>query len=323
MSALLKVQNLSVSFTQETSFWPGLFGRSKDTPRLTVLNDISLTMQRGDSLGIVGESGCGKSTLARSIVGLTPITGGHILVQDVDVTHQRDRALSRQIQMIFQDPSSSLNPALSIGQMLTELLLFHRLVAAGQARARCEELMDMVHLPRTILDRRPQRLSGGQRQRIGIARALALEPDILIADESVAALDVSVQATVLNLLKELKQKLNLTLLFISHDLGVIRHIADRVAVIYLGQIVEEGQTERVFTNPAHPYTKALIAAAPNIKIIKQPGQSRLPGETPALSQLPKGCYFNTRCPNVQDICKQTQPPEKNQNNHKTKCHITE
>lgn len=321
MSDILEVKNISVSFAQESSFWRGLLGKGKTVTSTTVLNDVSLNLRRGDSLGIVGESGCGKSTLARALVGLTPVTSGTIMVDQIDVTRQRDRALSRRVQMIFQDPSSSLNPALTIGQMLSELLLFHNLVERDKVRSRCEDLMNMVHLPQSILDRRPQRLSGGQRQRIGIARALALEPEILIADESVAALDVSVQATVLNLLKELKERLNLTLVFISHDLGVIRHISDRVAVIYLGKIVEEGLTEQVFNHPSHPYTRALISAAPNIQVMKQPGQSRLVGETPSLSHLPSGCYFSTRCIMAQDICRQIPPPQKNINGHKFACHF--
>jgi oligopeptide/dipeptide ABC transporter ATP-binding protein len=209
--------------------------------------------------------------------------------------------------MVSQDPGSSLNPSRTIGQTLTEVLKVHRMVSPDRLRSRAGELLDLVELPASLLAAYPRRLSGGQRQRVGIARALALEPDVLIADEAVAALDVSVQASVLDLLSRLRQELGLTLLFISHDLAVVRHICERVLVMYLGRIVEDRPTEALFTDPRHPYTSALIAAAPKMGVKKRTGEAALRGEPPRLFEVPSGCRFHPRCPIAQPICRDIEP----------------
>jgi oligopeptide/dipeptide ABC transporter ATP-binding protein len=258
-------------------------------------------------VGVVGESGCGKSTLARALTGLAPIAAGSIRFDGGELGVRRKRSTMRRIQMVFQDPGSSLNPSRTVGQTLTELLRVHRVVSAERVRARAGELLELVELPSSLLAAYPRRLSGGQRQRVGIARALALEPDVLIADEAVAALDVSVQASVLNLLSRLRQELGLTLLFISHDLAVVRHISERVLVMYLGRIVEDRPTADLFMDPRHPYTVALMAAAPKMGMRKRSGEAALQGEPPALFEIPPGCRFHPRCPIAQPICTEVDP----------------
>jgi oligopeptide/dipeptide ABC transporter ATP-binding protein len=276
-------------------------------PVLTAVDGISFEADRGESIGIVGESGCGKSSLAKAITGLVPVASGSIHLDGEELTAKRDRALMRRIQMVFQDPSSSLNPSLTVEKMLSELLRVHKIVPREQITDRCAELMDLVELPLSLLKARPRRLSGGQRQRVGIARALALEPEVLIADEAVAALDVSVQAPVLNLLNSLREELGLTLMFISHDLAVVRYVSDRVIVMYLGRAVEDRSTTDLFDDPRHPYTKALMAAAPKFGVKKAPGESALKGEPPSALNLPSGCRFRPRCPIAEDICEQMEP----------------
>lgn len=254
--ALLEVEGLSVTYgTASLLTWAGL--RQAHAP---AVNDVSLKVSRGEALGIVGESGCGKSTLARAIAGLVDVTAGEIRLDGSRLSTKRDRATRQRIQMVFQDPSSSLNPRRTVRQVLAELLVVHQLVPRSGLDERCEQLVGLVELPTSMLDVYPQSMSGGQRQRVGIARALALQPDLLIADEAVAALDVSVQASVLNLLARLRSELGLTLIFISHDLGVVRHVSDRVVVMYEGRVVEEQDTENLFAMPQHPYTRQLLAA---------------------------------------------------------------
>lgn len=276
-------------------------------PILTAVDGISFEAERGESIGIVGESGCGKSTLAKAITGLVPVASGSIRLDGEELTGRRDRATTRRIQMVFQDPSSSLNPSLTVEDMLTELLRVHRIVPRDKIADRCAELMELVELPRSMLKSRPRRMSGGQRQRVGIARALALEPEVLIADECVAALDVSVQAPVLNLLNSLREELGLTLMFISHDLAVVRYVSDRVIVMYLGTAMEDRPTEELFNDPRHPYTRALMAAAPKFGVKKAPGEAALTGEPPSALDLPSGCRFRPRCPLASDICEETEP----------------
>jgi oligopeptide/dipeptide ABC transporter ATP-binding protein len=274
---------------------------------VTALDGVSLSVEKGSSLGIVGESGCGKSTLARALVGLVPLTSGQLQIDGQAVGSNRDPSLRRRVQMVFQDPSSSLNPSRTIGNILAELLRVHRLVPPTAITKRCEELLDLVQLPHSVLDMKPRHLSGGQRQRVGIARALALEAEILIADEAVAALDVSVQALILNLLADLREQLGLTLIFISHDLSVVRYISHTLAVMYLGRVVEEGTTEAIFEECHHPYTRALMAAAPELYTHKEPGAAALKGEPPSPINLPAGCRFAPRCPLRQPRCEQEDP----------------
>jgi oligopeptide/dipeptide ABC transporter ATP-binding protein len=305
VTPLLEAQELRVKFRSGSAFAARLRGRP--IPAIVAVDGVDIVLERGDSIGIVGESGCGKSTLARALIGLVPLADGSIRFDGSPLDRHRDRATMRRIQMVFQDPSSSLNPSRTVGQTLTELLRVHRMVPADRVPSRAGELLELVELPTSLLGAYPRRLSGGQRQRVGIARALALEPDILIADEAVAALDVSVQASVLNLLAKLRQDLGLTLVFISHDLAVVRHISERVIVMYLGRVVEDRPTEDLFADPRHPYTVALMAAAPRLGAKKRSGEAALPGEPPSMLVVPPGCRFHPRCTLVQEICRELEP----------------
>ncbi|SFR68912.1 oligopeptide transport system ATP-binding protein [Agromyces sp. CF514] len=269
MSAHLEARGLRVSYRTGSALAARLRGRP--VPVLHALDGVDLVVERGSAVGIVGESGCGKSTLARAIVGLVELDGGALALDGEPLPLKRSRAQTRRIQMVFQDPSASLNPSMTIGQTLGELLRVHRMVPAADVTRRSAELLELVELPTSLLAAYPRRLSGGQRQRVGIARALALEPEILIADESVAALDVSVQAAILNLLERLRAELGLTLLFISHDLAVVRHLTERVVVMTAGRIVEDRPTEELFRDPHHPYTAALLAAAPHLGALARMG----------------------------------------------------
>lgn len=316
----LEVRNLTVKFRVGSALVARLKG--EPVPDLVAVEGLSFAVGRGESIGIVGESGCGKSTLAKAITGLEPPASGSIWLDGRELTQRRDRATRRRTQMVFQDPSSSLNPSLTVEKTLSELLRVHRLVPKDEIDDRCGELMDLVDLPRALLSSRPRSLSGGQRQRVGIARALALEPEVLIADEAVAALDVSVQAPILNLLNQLRDELGLTVMFISHDLAVVRYVSDRVIVMYLGKAVEDRPAADLFDDPRHPYTKALMAAAPKFGVKKAPGESALKGEPPSALDLPSGCRFRPRCPIAQDICAEAEPdltgPSKTQ---RAACHF--
>ncbi len=259
---ILAVEGVSKHFTSTVSVTDRLFGTKPTVNR--AVDGVSLTLRKGETLGLVGESGCGKSTLARTIVGLHRADTGVIRYAGDVLPARRTPAQRRAIQMVFQDPFSSLNPRMTVGQMLSELLRFHQLVPRNRVAERCRELMDLVGLPDSALGQRPRQFSGGQRQRIGIARALAVEPTVLIADEPVSALDVSVQATIINLLTDLKQTLDLSVIFVSHNMAVVRQISDRTAVMYLGRIVETGETEALFDGPVHPYTRLLLSSVPRL-----------------------------------------------------------
>jgi oligopeptide/dipeptide ABC transporter ATP-binding protein len=284
---------------------------------------VDLGVQPGEVLGLVGESGCGKSTLARCIVGLYQPTAGEVLWQGQPLSARRDRAQRRRMQMVFQDPYSSLNPRMTVRQTLSELLRVHRLVPRSQIDARCRELMDLVGLGERSLDAHPRQFSGGQRQRVSIARALALEPDMLIADEPVSALDVSVQATVLNLLDELRRQLGLTMLFIAHNMAVVRHVCDRVAVMYLGRIVETAPTAELFTNPRHPYTQGLLKAVPRLVPGRASQAPAMVGDPPSPIDPPTGCRFHPRCPLAQPVCSEQDPvlAAGNDEPHLAACHF--
>ena len=274
--------------------------------------DVSLELAAGESLGIVGESGCGKSTLAKLLVRLEDPTSGTVELDGVDLTSLRGNALRRQrqrIQMLFQDPYSSLSPRMRVGSALEEVLVVHRLGGDAPGRKRrVAELLDLVGLATALADRYPHELSGGQRQRIGIARALAVEPSVLLLDEPVSALDVSVRAEIMNLLTTLRDELRLSYVFISHDVAMVRHISDRVAVMYLGRVVELGGWKEVLDSPAHPYTTALAAAVPvpNPEF-DQPLRATVIGEVPDPARPPAGCAFHPRCPLVEDVCRDVAP----------------
>ena len=317
MSALLRVENLVKHFPVQR----GLLGGSKTV--VHAVDGVSLEIHPGDTLALVGESGCGKSTLGRLMLRLLDATSGKVWFDGHDVMAMPDatlRAARRHMQMIFQDPYSSLNPRMTVEQTLVEPLALHGL-AEGRHRERAGELLDLVGLSAQYLQRYPHEFSGGQRQRIGIARALAAEPRLIVCDEAVSALDVSIQAQVINLLQDLQHRLNLAYVFISHELAVVKHIASHVAVMYLGQIVESADKRSLFETPRHPYTQALLSAIP----LPVPGLRRqrllLQGDVPSPSNPPSGCRFRTRCPHAQSLCAQEAPPLKTSNGHAVACHF--
>jgi oligopeptide/dipeptide ABC transporter ATP-binding protein len=273
---------------------------------------VSLEIRQGETLGIVGESGCGKSTLARCVVRLLPLTSGRVEFRGTDITSLSRRQLRpfrREIQLIFQDPYASLNPRRRVGESVAEPMLIHKVASGSEARRRVAELFALVGLDPSHVDRYPHEFSGGQRQRIGIARALSLRPSLVVADEPVSALDVSVQAQVLNLMAELQERLGLTYMFIAHDLAVVRHVSDRVGVMYLGQIVELADVEPLYTAPLHPYTEALLSVAPELDDGEAPAHEWivLTGDVPDPAHRPTGCPFHPRCPVAQDRCRGEAP----------------
>jgi oligopeptide transport system ATP-binding protein len=304
---LLAVRNLSKTFTLPRTAREFLTRAGRQ--RLRVLHDVSLTVMPGEILGIVGESGCGKSTLGRCLAGLETPETGDLLWRGQALSAADDRKRrARRIQMVFQDPYASLNPRMSLGQMLEEALFVHGLRgSAAERRDRIDELLLLVGLTPNLKERLPHAISGGQRQRISIARALAVEPELLIADEPVSALDASVQAQIINLLEDLRAKLNIALIFIAHDLNVVRHISDRIAVIYLGEIVETAGSEALFARPEHPYTRGLLAAIPQPDPTKRTRAPSVEGEVPDPLNPPAGCGFSTRCPYVLQACRDHHP----------------
>ena len=296
---VLTVTGLSQHFPLEHSTLDRL--RRRRRPVLRAVDGVDLVVGRGETVGLVGESGCGKSTLGRAIVGLYEPTAGEVRFGAEVLAAKRTREQRRHVQMVFQDPYSSLNPRMTVGQTLKELLHLHKMVPRDQVDARCRELVHLVGLPDHALASYPRQFSGGQRQRIGIARALALEPQVIVADEPVSALDVSVQANVLNLLSDLKRDLGLSMLFVAHNMAVVRQVCDRVAVMYLGRIVETGPTEDVFARPQHPYTKLLLDSVPRMRPGYVPEQT-VKGEPGSPVDVPQGCRFATRCPVAFDRC---------------------
>jgi len=286
----------------------GVFGRQRG--QVKAVETVSLDLCRGETLGLVGESGCGKSTLGRTIMRLEEPTDGDVLFEGRDLAHASARelfALRRNVQMIFQDPYSSLNPRLTIGETVREPLDVHGLGTDAGRRQRVEELLESVGLSPAAKNRYPHEFSGGQRQRVGVARSLALDPKVIIADEPVSALDVSVQGQVLNLMVRFQRELNLTCLFISHDLSVVEYVSDRVAIMYLGRLVEVGSTETIFTRPAHPYTRALMEAVPVADPRRRRQTAPIQGETPSAVDPPPGCAFHPRCPFAGEKCRQRVP----------------
>ncbi|MCB8822488.1 ABC transporter ATP-binding protein [Microvirga rosea] len=303
---LLEIRDVSKTFPQPRTLLEVLARQPKRT--LHALRGVSLMLRPGETLGIVGESGCGKSTLGRCLAGLHTPEGGEILWRRQPLSDIRRADRSRRIQMVFQDPYSSLNPRMTIAQMLDEVLFVHApSMSSAERRDRTDSLLQMVGLSPGLKNRLPHAFSGGQRQRISIARALALEPEVLVADEPVSALDVSVQAQIINLLESLREKLGISIIFIAHDLNVVRHISHRVAVMYLGQIVETAATETLFGNPQHPYTQALLSAIPVPDPDIRSLQVGVQGELPDPLSPPPGCGFSTRCPFVMDKCEKPIP----------------
>jgi oligopeptide/dipeptide ABC transporter ATP-binding protein len=305
---LLEATDLTKRFPMRRSALDWVRGRP--VPALRAVDGVSLSVRRGETLGMVGESGCGKSTLARCLVRLHEPDSGTIRLEGHDalaLTGAARRTYNRRVQMVFQDPYGSLNPRLRVGDALAEALSVHRVVERAAVPGRVRALLDLVHLPQDAAGRYPHEFSGGQRQRVGIARALAVEPALVIADEPVSALDVSVQAQIVNLLLELQERLGLALLFITHDLRLVRHIAHRTAVMYLGRIVETGPTEALFATPRHPYTRALIEAVPQIASGARPRDAAVQGELPSAVLPPAGCPFHPRCPIAEPRCATTAP----------------
>ncbi|WP_315754141.1 MULTISPECIES: oligopeptide/dipeptide ABC transporter ATP-binding protein [unclassified Bradyrhizobium] len=306
MSApLLQVNDLKKHFPIRS----GLFGRAKS--RVHAVDGVSFEIAKGETLSLVGESGCGKSTVGRAILRLFDITAGQIVLDGLridDLGPHRLREMRRRVQVVFQDPFSSLNPRMRIRDILAEPINnFGLAKTAAERDARIAELMDIVRLPRDAVSRRPHEFSGGQRQRIGIARALAAKPDLIVCDEAVSALDVSVKAQIVNLLQDLQREFGLALLFISHDLAIVEHMTHRVAVMYLGRIVELAPRRQIFASPGHPYTRALLSAVP----VPEPDAARNPiilkGDVPSPVNPPKGCRFHTRCPLAFDRCRSEVP----------------
>ncbi|MCW3475391.1 ABC transporter ATP-binding protein [Limobrevibacterium gyesilva] len=285
----------------------GLFGRGRPVQAVT---EVSLSIARGEAVGLVGESGSGKSTVGRLLLGLLPATSGRALFDGTDLAQAKPaelRALRRRMQLVFQDPYGSLDPRRTVGAQIADALVIHGIVPPPARAARVAALLEQVGLAPEHAQRYPHEFSGGQRQRVGIARALATGPDFLVADEPVSALDVSVQAQVLALLADLRTRLGLAMLFISHDLPVVRHLCDRVAVMYLGRVMEEGPVAQVFASPRHPYTRALLSAAPSLHARHRRTRILLQGEPPSPADPPSGCVFRTRCPYALPACAEQIP----------------
>jgi oligopeptide/dipeptide ABC transporter ATP-binding protein len=319
MTAVLEVQDLVKHFVAKRS----AFG----TPLSTVkaVDGVSFALKPGETLALVGESGCGKSTVGRLVMRLIDPTSGRIRLDGEDVTELSDRRLRphrRRIQLIFQDPFASLNPRMTVGDVLSEPLMLHDVVPPRERKDRVSELLRLVGLQPHQAARYPHEFSGGQRQRIVIARALAVGPKTVVCDEAVSALDVSIRAQILNLLKDLQSRLGLAYIFISHDLGVVKHIADRIAVMYLGRIVETGPADRVFADPRHPYTRALLSAIPVASPQARRERRILQGDVPSPISPPSGCHLNTRCPYAAEICRRDRPLlDDDGSGHAAACHF--
>ena len=319
MSALIEAVGLKKHFPLKTGFF------RRESAQVKALDGVDIGIEDGETLGVVGESGCGKSTLGRVLLRLHEPTAGSILFDGEDITRLEKEAMRqrrRDMQLIFQDPFSSLNPRMTAGTIIGEPIEIHERVSAAEKRARVEELLKLVGLSPFHLRRYPHEFSGGQRQRISIARALALNPRFVVCDESVSALDVSIQAQVINLFMDLQRKLGLTYLFISHDLSVVRHISDRILVMYLGKAMELAPTEELFARTLHPYSKALLQAVPNPDPRHRPQRQLLVGDVPSPIKPPSGCVFHTRCPARIERCSAEVPAFRDVGGgHRVACHL--
>lgn len=315
---ILEIKNLEVEYQSKKNVFGGV-------KTVHAVNNVSLSADKGEILAIAGESGCGKSTLAKAIMKLVEIKRGEVFVNNQNIIEKsNNKDFYKSIQMIFQNPYASLNPKMKINQILREPLEINTKLSKEEINKIVLEKIHSVGLDESCLNLYPHEFSGGQRQRIAIARALVLNPPIIIADEPVSALDVSIQAQIINLLKELKKNFNLTILFISHDLSVIKYISDKIAIMYLGEVIEFGTTEEIFSNPKHPYTKALLGAAPQLNEKNSIEKISLKGELPSPENLPSGCKFHTRCPFVMEKCKTEIPQNINFSNvHFCKCFLYE
>ena len=318
---ILEVVHLQKKFPSRRSFGKRLFSRSY----VTAVKDVSFRLFEGETYGLVGESGSGKSTTGRTIVGLTPASSGQVIYRDQDLLRlpkKQLRLIRKEIQYVFQDPFSSLNPRKRIGDILEEPLIIHKMGDRAWRREQAFRMLETVGLQPEYYFRFPHECSGGQRQRLGLARAIILNPKIIICDEPVSALDVSIQSQILNMLKQLQQQLKLTLLFISHDMSVVRYVSDRIGVMYLGTIVEEAPTDDLFREPLHPYTKALLSAVPDFSRGRLKERIVLKGEMPSPLSPPSGCVFHTRCPFATEQCKAKAPVMREaKSNHLVACHL--
>ena len=326
MTPLLQLDSVSRRFVRKPDMIEkvaGWLGADVRTQIVRAVDGVSFSVARGEVVGLVGESGCGKSTLGRMIAGMIPPSEGEIRYEGHALSDQRDAKSRRQrlkLQMIFQDPMSSLNPRMKVEDIVGESAVYHGLIPGAHKREHVAALLEKVALDPTYASRYPHQFSGGQRQRICIARALAVQPDFLICDESVAALDVSIQAQIINLFHQLREELHLTYLFISHDLGVIQHLADRVMVMYLGRVVESAPTEALFEAPQHPYTQALLAQVPKLHAGRQQFQT-IRGEIASALNPPSGCHFHTRCPMAGPRCQREAPTLVESGDHAVACHL--
>ncbi len=320
---ILEVKNLSKHFEVPRPFFDAI--RGKPAQNLIAVDDVSLKLERLETLGLVGESGCGKSTLARSILRLYEPSAGKVFFEGNEITElpaKEMRTIRKKMQIVFQDPYSSLNPKMTVRQMIIEVLRFHKICSKEEEEARLDELLRMVGLSIEDANKFPKAFSGGQRQRIALARSLAVEPTMLVGDEPVSALDVSIQAQILNLLFDLREELGLTMIFIAHELSVVRHVSTRVAVMYLGKIVETGKTDEVFDNPLHPYTEGLLAALPKPEPVKRNRKPAIEGDVPSPLNIPPGCRFHPRCPIAEEICSLETPPYRQvSDTHHVLCHL--
>ena len=312
-NSLISLQNLKVHFNLGGGgILDRLTGGSRVPRIVKAVDGITFDIEKGETLGLVGESGCGKSTLGKAILRLTPITSGKVFYKGKDLAHASEGVMREQrkhLQMIFQDPYASLNPRMTVGNIIGEPIRTFNLANGGSVERKVQELMETVGMSRRFIKRYPHEFSGGQRQRIGIARALAVDPEFIVADEPISALDVSIQAQIMNLMEQLQKEKNLTYLFISHDLRAVRHVADRVAVMYLGKIVELAEAKEVYAEPLMPYTKALISAVPvpDPEIEAKRERIILTGDVPSPINPPKGCRFHTRCPYAIEDCRKIEP----------------